>query len=225
MAQFTFGTEKPSGNRKTGPLFSTYRAVSKPDFEGTCPKSCPFLYKCYANFHFTNMRSNAARERHQNVTDYIVSLPRKAIVRHLVSGDLSLNGKVDYEYINEMLEGHKQRPDIKGYGYTHMWREIDPKMLNALPNLTFNASVESPSDVLLASAMGWPIARVLNNEQTEKFKEDGVTTIICPSQTADVQCNQCMLCFKEDRKFHIGFMPHGVNKKSIGNAVINLESV
>lgn len=230
MSKMTFGTRAPSANikltgAKKGLMYSIYRTAGP-----TCPETCGFLGTCYAFNGNVAIHSRRSASMECNITEYIKALPQGAIVRHLVSGDLMLNGNVDYEYIEEALQGHRSRPDVRGYGYTHAWRLLDPKVINALPNFTINASCENSAEVSEALAAGWDAVLVVDHDTPKITATSEFVVNVCPEQmshesenTKSINCASCMLCARHNRMKRdipsvVGFRAHG-NIKAIESAL------
>jgi hypothetical protein len=123
------------------------------------------------------------------------------------------NQELDTDYIAAVLEGHKLRPDLHGWSYTHAWKKFDRNP--SIAGLTINASCDSIADIPKARAKGFDTVVVVP-ESTKPFSViDGEKIRVCPAQTKDsVTCTNCMLCFKENRDFTVGFRVHGTGKKS-----------
>jgi len=108
-------------------MAATYRT---PD---TCASDCPLFIdgkpKCYASAGAGGGSFALAKKYGKSVQEAFVRLttqtPYKSVVRHLVSGD------VDDEYIAEANKLHKERKDLRGYGYTHDWRNRSPVEIDA----------------------------------------------------------------------------------------------
>lgn len=211
-------TKNPSTNSKLGwGVWATYREVGK-----TCPPTCKALksgacYALYGNVGRHQRRSAQDEADGDALKRWLSDLPRRALVRHHVSGDVFDNREglvgVDWVYVMKMVEGHQENPQIKGWGYTHAWRQIeDPALIN-VGNLTVNASCDSVDEADEAFAAGWPTTVVVP-EDAERFVTPlGVTVTICPAQLdAEVKCSHCMLCHRGERNQIVGFRLHGTGK-------------
>lgn len=234
MAKNVLCVKSPSQNVKIAEkgsklMYATYRPVTRTvvdnkAIDGTCPSECKLLTICYANSGMVGIQQGNAKLREDNVTDWIKELPENGIVRHLVSGDLFSNDKVDTDYIGETQAGHNARPDVRGYGYTHGWVRLDADKLNALSNLNFNASCDTHEDIEKATDAGWDAVTVVGQDVPNVTYFDKFKQVVCPNQTADLTCEKCMLCARKDRKDHRGlpvvvaFKAHGSMKKRVENA-------
>lgn len=201
----TLATKQPSLNMKlhdrdwTRLVFSTYRPVKT-----TCPETCPYLDKsgCYAMEGRTKWFADKAETLHSiDLVDYIQTRPRGSVIRHLVSGDLFLNGDVDDDYVREMVEGHKRRPQVTGWAYTHGWQKLTSQTVNCLPNLCVNASTDSKLEAAQALNAGWPTVMTTKKHGKGLFDFGDFYGVVCPAQTnKHMTCAKCMLCAKHDRK-------------------------
>jgi|SRR5690625_4915789 len=209
--------ERDSGNRKLGRgVRATYREVGP-----TCPQSCEHLQNrsCYALYSFVNMHakvSEYSRSDADIIYDYVTNLPEGKKLRHHVSGDFMKPGDmIDTNYIDSVLKAHSERPDLKGWTYTHAWERLDSKKMNAEKSLCVNASCDSKEEVINAVNSGWPATTVVD----EDF-ESGVINIngknarlvVCPNQTHGISCSECMLCFRKNRSSVVAFRVHGTGK-------------
>jgi hypothetical protein len=206
-------SKKMSQNAKLGwGVFTTYRRVGE-----TCPVDCKALVSgaCYAlggNVGIHQRKSAQDVTDGQRLKEWLGGLPRGVKVRHHVSGDFMRDGVVDVDYVKDMKEGHKSRKDLQGWVYTHAWRDLSASEINDTEGLTVNASCDSVPDLIEALERGW-LATLIVDEHAENFKLDnGVRVVICPNQTHDVTCSDCMLCFRKIRKTVVGFRLHGSGK-------------
>ncbi len=189
-----------SDNRKTGPMANVYRTVGV-----TCPSSCPLLERgCYAKRWPVALHSKRAQE---NTLDFKAFLSRvrkenpSKIVRLNVSGDVFLNDEVDTEFLNELIDGAKNNPDITIYGYTHGFEKVHQAGFtpDKFPdNLTLLASVDSEEEAAKAKSLGWKYARV----ERDYDKKAGKDEVLCPIDAAKAKgkepkttCATCKLCF------------------------------
>lgn len=199
----------------------------------TCPKSCPLLpqrmggltpdhkHKCYAarsNVGYWAAKSPPEANDGQALRRFLNSLPMRHRVRHAVSGDVfGPDGQPDEAYIDGMVAGHRERPDLVGWGYSHGWRQLKAERFRVGPGgkdggLVLNASCDSLDQIGEARAAGWDTVVVLPEGETRKrfVTDDGHEVISCVQQTTGgrVGCVACGLCMRRDRAFTIGFRPH-----------------
>lgn len=209
---------KSSSNSKLGKGVATsYRAVGQ-----TCPSSCQHLQSnsCYAMFGFVALHQRKAgygKSDGEKAYDFIKSLPSGAVLRHHVSGDFFVDDKPDEDYIGNILKGHKERPDIAGWTYTHGWKQLNSKEMNS-SNLAVNASCDNVPDLIKAISDGWP-ATITVSEDTDNhvinINDEKIHIVICPQQqNSDVTCKDCGLCIRKDRKSVVGFRLHGTGKSN-----------
>ena len=209
-------TKRDSQNRKLGEnVRATYRKVGS-----TCPSDCRHLKNrsCYAMYGYVDIsarKSDYSKSDGQMLKDYILDLPSGKLIRHHVSGDfMKPGGVVDDDYIDDMLEAHKERPDIKGWGYTHAWKDISPIKINSVRGLTINASCDSMEDAFEVSNE-WPsVVTVGEDFKSKEVSLNGDTkrVVVCPNQTSGLSCSDCRLCMKKDRKSIVAFRVHGTGK-------------
>lgn len=187
----------------------------------TCPGSCIHMVggepKCYAAFptsaagttHFSRAEDPNGKyvfSGESNATDAMRLIakraPSGATVRHLESGD------VDADYIEQTNKLAAARPwdpsseyaaGLRMWGYTHRWREIDPK---AAKGWTLAASVESKEEAAEALKMGWPKVAITSpiNDMLAGSQIEGHSVIQCPNQKYHdtVGCADCNLCYSTD---------------------------
>jgi hypothetical protein len=203
----------PTHHPKLGYAYRTYRPVGL-----TCPSECPFLNNgCYAQSGPSAIHQARAKDQERSLTTEFRRLPRGALIRHMVSGDLFENDQVDREVVDEIKKAHRSRPDVQGWGYTHGWRRLNAASLN-LSNLTYNASCERPQDVQLALQAGWPAVMVVPSEHPKRKDYGDFTAVVCPNQTVGITCDRCGLCAKRDRRVGgkplvVAFRAHGSRRK------------
>lgn len=224
-------SKKDTRNIKMGRnVRTTYRKVGGLDVGGSCPSACPLLQTkaCYAmNFHVDLIAKKSTPEEEDGpaLVAWIKDLPKNTKVRHHVSGDVmehikGENGeaieRVDTKYLESMLEGHRQRPDVVGWSYTHAHRLLESSAVNAVDNLVVNASCDTHEELALALERGWPCTLTVNaaaEDDVLVLNGERVRIRICPAQTNDgMVCSACMMCAKKDRSQVIAFRMHGSRK-------------
>ena len=215
MATKTIGTPV-SNNKKLGSMAATYRT---PD---TCASDCPLFIdgkpKCYASSGGGGGSFALAKKFGKSTKEAFARLlkdtPYKSIVRHLVSGD------VDDEYIQEANQLHAERKDLRGYGYTHDWRNRSPLQVQGW---VLNASCETPNEVEKAIANGWQaVIESPDGESLAGERIAGRRVVTCPNQVDDrVKCATCKLCStSNDTRPIVEFILHGNNTKLLANIII-----
>ena len=205
------GTKDYSKDSKLGRgVWATYRGKQ------TCPADCALIKKCYAKKAHTNISFERATENYSNegetIKAYITSRPKGDKIRHHVSGDFLIDDKADTEYINSVIEGHKKRPDLRGWTYTHAWKVLD-NVFKGIKSLTVNASCDTVADIKIARAKGYDTVIVVPKDTAPVSTVDGEKIVICPNQVqakrgVKLACSDCMLCFKKDRNYTVGFRQH-----------------
>jgi len=192
------------GNNKHLPFYATYREVGT-----SCPTNCSLLNNgCYAQFGNVRLQSigTYSTEDGKVFLRELKRIPHGAALRLHVSGDVMADGDLDVDYLDAIILGAKERPDVKMYGYTHAWRVIDRKRFVFPENLTLSASCEQPEEVKEARAAGWDTVIVLPYDIKGKRFGD---VVVCPNQTVGMTCDKCRLCFKPNRSLTVGFKAHG----------------
>jgi hypothetical protein len=205
-----------SNNKKLGSMAATYRT---PD---TCASDCPLFIdgkpKCYASSGGGGGSFALARKFGKSTQEAFLRLstqtPFRSVVRHLVSGD------VDDEYITEANKLHKDRPDLRGYGYTHDWRNRSPVEIDGW---VLNASCETPEEVEKALANGWQAVIESPEDSTlSGTRIAGRRVVACPNQEDDrVKCASCRLCTtSSETRPIVEFTLHGNNVKLLADIII-----
>ncbi len=221
-----------SGNSKTGFVGATYRRVGE-----SCPSTCSHLISksCYAMTSFTGMTQRRANRSefdgmiYYNFVKGLAENPRKAAkinntIRLQVSGDLFYEDKPDELYITGIRKAHEDFPQMLGYTYTHRYTDFGE--YDWPENLVVNASCDTVEDIKQAQALGWPTVTTTSADDTRKrWKQDGVDFVTCPAQTANLQCAQCRLCMKKDRKFTVVFRAHSSAKKKVVDVVNHIQGL
>jgi hypothetical protein len=200
-----------SGDSKLGKkVWATYRGKQ------TCPE-CPlkkngcYAEKSYAGIAFARATENYGNEA-ETITAYLAGLPKGDKIRHHVSGDFMIDGKIDNDYLTAVLDGHIKRTDLKGWTYTHAWRLLK-NTFKDIASLTINASCDNIQGVKEARALGYDTCLVVDKDTAPISVIEGEKIVICPNQVqakrgVKLTCSDCMLCFKKDRNFTVGFRKH-----------------
>lgn len=224
-------SQKPSmnaklvGNRRDVQFYATYREVGT-----TCPSTCPLLNAgCYAQAGPTalQMRGRVSDSDGDVFLRELARIPHGATLRLHVAGDVLRDGDkngsdtLDVAYLDALIHGANDRPDVTFYGYTHAWRLIDRSRFAFPDNFVMNASCDSDEDVVEARAAGWDTTTVWSADVSVKRVGD---TVVCPNQTVGLSCAECRLCMKAHRPLTVAFLAHGPSKKKVSNR-IQLETV
>ncbi len=205
-------TVNRSENNKTGKISATYRGKT------TCPATCYAFKVCYAKTGVTNiafMRAGLEKSISDvcQFTEWIASLPIGQKIRHHVSGDfVKDNNKLDREYIKGFIKAMAKRSDLQSWGYTHAWKSFKTNIFKKLKSVTISASCDSISEIKTARDKGFDTVVIMPvNAKSGVYNNERV--IICPNQSnSKITCEKCMLCFKKNRNFTVGFHVHGPSK-------------
>jgi hypothetical protein len=213
-----------TANAKLGVgVATTYRPVGDAaKGNGTCPGSCPHLPEngggCYTRKFLVNRQQKLSRERHDDLDRLL--LKGSKLVRLHTSGDFFTaddNGghQLDVPYLSKIVEWCRNNPDVTVWTYTHDVRKLIDAGFSykakAFPsNLHIVASVETPTEQLIAKDNGFRTAKVI---MTVEDKASHQT--LCPYDLAlskgakpDVSCASCKLCFNPKHKHDIAFIKH-----------------
>ena len=159
-------SKSPSRNKKVasfGPdrktpvmpyVYTTYAPVGE-----SCPLRCVFHPEheertvdgkgCYAlrgrvglHQRRTSIEGNEGAEFRQ----YINSIPPPgSLVRPNISGGIAINGdETNHEYVGGIMDGFRDRPDVRGWMYTHVEKQEWIRVKSLAPsNLSVNWSANS----------------------------------------------------------------------------------
>lgn len=210
-----------SNNTKTGKI-----PVSMTD-QASCPPTCSFYgYGCYAEYaHIGWHWRNAAKGLDWDAfCGVIAKLPAGTLWRHNEAGDLPGRGTVlDYAALHKLVVANRGK---RGFTFTHkpllnVGEQFAVRKANR-SGFTINLSADSleHADRLMAMRIG-PVAVVLpHNVMDHSFKTPaGHTVVVCPAETHDLQCKDCQLCAKADRKSIVGFRAHGQARTGVTQLV------
>lgn len=220
-----------SGNGKVGPI-----PVSTTEPE-SCPNECPLKSpegagkakngNCYAAFgplgmHWRKIGPNGRGSHWTLFCNAIKRFPKKQIWRHNQAGDLpKLNDKIDRDKTMELSEAAKH---TQGWTYTH----YDPtdshnaeviKSVNDNGGLTVNLSADNlnQADEYFGLDIG-PVCVIIPSNSPSRGNKtpNGLPIVVCPAQTQEnMNCQQCRLCQKRNRKSIVGFLAHGTASKRL----------
>lgn len=211
-----------SGNVKVGDASATYAPI-----KSTCPTSCPLRESgCYAQqdkvgFH---LRKNVEPMFDGLDGDTMAVLEADAIrdgAKHVPNGRplrLHVAGDATTDKRAATLADAAQYWPGRVWSYTHAWRDVARASWGIVSIL---ASCESIADARAALAKGYAPAVIVAEHPADGRARvvDGVKVIPCPSQTRDVTCVECRLCFDADKLQTMGaaiaFAAHGPAKKRV----------
>lgn len=209
-----------SKNSKVGDVAATYAPISK-----TCPVSCPLRDNgCYAqggNVGFKVRRTEEYSDGLDGDTvailegDEIADMARHAPAGHALRVHVSGDATSDFR-ASHMARGARHWPG-KVWSYTHAWPSVARESWGAVSVL---ASCETLAQVILAQAKGYAAALVVAEHPKDGRAlrtPEGVKVIPCPSQTRDIKCTECRLCWDDKMLLRqgacISFAAHGATKK------------
>ena len=224
---FNYSFTKVSGNSKTGPIPVTMSEMK------TCPDACAFKSNgCYAEAGMVRMhwqRLTIKGLSFDTLIDNISALPKRTFWRHNIAGDLpNVHGKILGPELGKLVQANLGK---QGFTYTHCDPTFGANFLlinhaNA-HGFTINLSANSldHADELADMNIG-PVVCVLPIDAPKlSYTPKGRAIVVCPAVTVDsMDCNQCRLCAKVDRKSIVGFPAHGTGKNKI-QRVINIQKV
>lgn len=216
-----------SENSKVGDVAATYAPIAQ-----TCPVSCPLRNNgCYAqsgNVGFKVRRTEeysdgmngdtVATLEGDEIADMAAHAPPNHALRIHVSGDATSDFRAQ-----QMARGARVW-NGPVWSYTHAWRTVKRASWGRVSIL---ASCEALSDVVEAMYHGYASALVVAHHPEDGRAymahtnlhgvEREVKVIPCPSQTRDVKCTDCRLCWDDQRLLAhgacIAFAAHGASKK------------
>lgn len=215
-----------SKNSKVGGVAATYAPISK-----TCPASCPLRDNgCYAqegNVVFKVRRTEEYSDGLNGDTvavlegDEIADMATRAPVGHPLRIHVSGDATSDFR-ASQLARGSAvwQGPV---WSYTHAWRDV---LRTSWGRVSVLASCETLLQVLSAAQRGYAASLVVSHHPADGkawLSPEGVKVIPCPSQTRDVTCSKCRLCWDDQRLLSsnacIAFAVHGNSKKRALNVL------
>ena len=209
-----------SGNQKTGIM-----PVSTSS-KDTCPSTCPLREKgCYAKsgplaFHWAKVTSGERGTDWKGFLSKVREIPEGSLWRFNQAGDLvGKNDRINSVALRSLTLANKGK---RGYSYTHypLTSENVKSLRNANDNgFTVNVSTNRIQEVDKAMETGLPVVTVLPVGTTGRVHttEGGNKVLVCPATLGrEITCRECGLCQKRDRSFAIGFIAHGIGKKTLG---------
>ena len=214
-----------SENRKTGKI-----PVSMTTSD-SCPTTCPFKEKgCYGgkgtgplNYQWTKLDDGRLGGMDwEKFCHRVASLPDGQIWRHNQVGDLPhRNGKVLRGAVNALCKANTGKD---GFTYTHHEILSGPHAEANLGTLlkanregfTINASADNLEQADQMRQLGMPTVVVLPKDGPyPRTTPAGRRIVVCPNPKTGIQCVDCKLCAKPDRKSIVGFPAHGRQYKAV----------
>jgi hypothetical protein len=209
-----------SKNKKLGFASSTYAPIAQ-----TCSARCPLRDNgCYAQGGRVGLHEKHLREWNEDLNgDTIAMLEASEIESGAkrVKGNralrLHVSGDANTVFRARVLAQACESWRGQVWSYTHSWRDVPREAWGN--KVSILASCERLDDAKAAMAKGYAAALVTGPHPADgrAYERDGVKVIPCPSQTRDVKCTDCRLCFDAPgllaRNAVIAFETHGVGKK------------
>ncbi len=220
-----------SGNTKimgSNKVDATYASIA-----ASCPTDCPFMGEgCYAQLSYVGMTTKRLNKQARKLTALQVARMEARAINEAYKGgsvpanrDLRLHVAGDSRTVKgtrllaKAVARWKARGGKDVWSYTHAWGRVPRKEWGTVSVL---ASVSSVQEADRAREQGYAPAIVVDSHASPKaFLLPGSSTrwIPCPSQTKEVGCSDCRLCFNANRLFEsnmgIAFAAHGPAKNSI----------
>jgi hypothetical protein len=191
----------------------------------TCPSSCQFKNNgCYAKYgplswNWVKISNGLRGSAWSDFIKQVRKIPSNTVWRHNQAGDLpGLGDRLSITKLRELIKANKGK---FGYTYTHkpLKSEKERKAIKEANDngFTINISANNLRDADDKISLGiGPVVSVIPINTPKHFTTPNkVKGIICPAQLSEIKCIDCKLCQKADRKFIIGFLPHGIAKKAV----------
>lgn len=218
-----------SSNRKVGPM-----PVSTTE-EASCPSECPLNgTDCYARFgplkiHWNKVSSQQRGDNWDAFCKRMTKFKPGTPFRHNQAGDLpKLGDIIDLGKLRKLVNAVRH---MLGFTYTH-YDPSKPENAKAIKfandnGFTVNLSADSLSEADEYYSLGiGPVCTILPKDAPHRGNRTpgGLPIVVCPAQTNDaINCYQCMLCQKRNRKSIVGFLAHGTASKRLSEKVKNNE--
>jgi hypothetical protein len=219
------GNSKISGSKKVD---ATYASI-----KSSCPKDCSLMNEgCYAQTAYVGITVHKLDAESSGLTALETAREEARAIDNAYNGgaipvgrDLRLHVSGDSrtikgtKLINNAVKRWKSRGGNDCWSYTHAWQHVPRQIWS---NVSILASISSIKEVILARKQGYAPAIVVDSHIDDKaytLADCDVKWIPCPSQTRDVACSDCRLCFNANRLFEnnygIAFAAHGNMKENI----------
>lgn len=196
-----------SSNRKVGPMPTVYAHRS------TCPPTCPHKDEdCYAEDFYTRLAWKRT-EKGMNIDTLarcIEALRPGTVWRYGIAGDLPGKGSaIDAVSLGKIVHANRGK---RGFAYSHKRTATAIKwMLEAVRwGFTINLSADDAGEADRLRATGLPVVCIVPRDTPEhSTTPDGHPIVVCPNQTRNMQCTDCQLCARPNRRVIVGFRAHG----------------
>lgn len=217
--KFRFHITTKSGNSKTDNIM----VISSS--KNTCSYNCPFKNNgCYGDYSWSCNKWNKISDGKWGTTwtgfkKYFKTHKPKGLIRLWdigdFPGDKRLLDQRKCETIADMLCSKNSKP----FAYTHYDPLLDhnktviQSMLDK--GLTVNISTQYNNVDHVSDNCDFPIVCVVPSIDT-KTTPKGKPIFMCPAfKNPKITCKKCGLCAKKNRKYIIGFIPHGTGKNIV----------
>ena len=186
-----------------------------------CPDTCSLKSNgCYAEQFRLGIAWKKDLEKgfmFKDLIDSIRKLPKLTLWRHNEAGDLSHIGQniVEQDLIN-LVNANKGK---RGFTYTHHVPNTHNINLIKMANnsgFTINLSAENleQADEFYKLNIGPVVTLLPIIAEKVTYTPNGVKVVKCPASYNDkITCQNCAICYTNDRKYIIGFPAHGTSKK------------
>lgn len=215
-----------SKNEKLGKVSATYASI-----HGSCPRDCAHMNNgCYAQLGMVAIHSSRLDKASRNRSRIDARETARAEARLILGAiqrqenklpmRLHVSGDCRTESACATLSQACKNWNNPIWTYTHAWKNVKRETWG--DHISVLASVDSKADMPLAHEKGYATAITVDFHPADgkAWKLDnGFKVIPCPSQTRDVKCDSCRLCWNDkyllENKATIAFAAHGVQKKKL----------
>lgn len=215
-----------SKNEKVGRVSATYASI-----HGSCPRDCAHMNNgCYAQLGMVGIHSSrldkASKNRPRADARETARAEARLILKAIASGEnklpmrLHVSGDCRTESATTTLSAACREWNNPIWTYTHAWKNVRRETWGS--HISVLASIDSKEDMPLAQEKGYAMAITVNYhpENGKAWKLDnGFKVIPCPSQTRDIKCDACRLCWNDEylrsTKAVISFAAHGSQKRKL----------
>jgi len=205
-------------NAKTGTMPAVY------GHKASCPPSCGLFDQCYgksgrAALHWATDTGKSFAD----LLDWVTRLPRRAMWRFGVVGDLPGNGStLCRDSVMKLARANKRRPLLAYSHYPTSAENLATLKAASDAGMVVNASCDSLDDIKAARAANVPAVTYTSaDDQRKAWHQDGLRFVTCPNQStrSAPQCKDCQLCARGDRDFVVVFRAHATKRNSIQGVV------
>lgn len=221
-----FHLTERSTNIKTGPIPVTISSAH------TCPDCCPLKGQgCYAEtgplaIHWKRVTNSVRGISFKELCEKIRLLPAGFLWRHNQAGDLVGDKEtIDTKSLKALTKANKGK---RGFTYTHydvINNRVNRKAVKQANanGFTINLSANniSHADKLVKCECGPVVVTLESGDKKTITTPDENKVIVCPATyKGQVNCANCGLCAKVNRKTIVGFPVHGTRKAVAAKAIV-----